>query len=238
MIDLPPPVQQSATAVIAPLEASKWLSSQVLIDADEMLELFKTLNPFYIYLTGQITKKGEGRISQATFLECYRKYIADLQQGIIPEEAQFRHLFSAVFTVTPDVLCSMPIQGDQQMMRNVRPVVQLQSHRMDYSSADHKFRSMTFGADSIFWGLQFSYPQLCRNSETKQVEEVEETEEFPNTHLFRLLQRWVRHNTTPTPFLVAGQRINASMRLGKQCYKWINRHPQLLQKGLRVDGGD
>lgn len=238
MNDLPPQVPQSPTAKIAPIEASKWLSSQVLIDADEMQELFNALNPFYIYLTSQITKKDGGRVSQAEFLDCYRTYIADLQHGKLPDEALFRHLFSSAFTVAPDALCVVLIGDDQQMIRNVQPVVQLQSHRMDYSSADGKFRSMTFGTDSIMWGIQFSYPQLFRNPATKQVEEVDDTESFPNTRLFRTLQRWVRHNTTPTPFLVEGQRINVPMRLGKQCYKWINNHPQLLRKGLRIDGGN
>ncbi len=40
-------------------------------------------------------------------------------------------------------------------------------------------------------------------------------------------KQWVRDNTRATPFSVEGKKINATMRLGKNCFSWINHHPQL-----------
>ena len=105
---------------------------------------------------------------------------------------------------------------------------------MDYSEHDGKFRPMVFGLDSVTWGLQFSYPQLFMDGRTKEAFAVVESEEFPNTALFHQLQRWMRQNTLPTPFLVDGKRVNSPIRLGKACLPWINRHPQLAPKHLQV----
>jgi hypothetical protein len=216
------------------LQASKWLSYPVLIDADEMQALFDELRDFEIYLVSGVSKRGEGRISKEAFLQLYRAYIEALREGILLPESAYRSVFSSVFTATSDALFAVPIEPDKQLIKIEKPVIQLQSHRISYSSVDGKFRSMVWGPDSITWGIQFSYPQIFQHAETKQVIQVAETTDFPNTALFRRLQRWGRHHTTATPFLVEGERINVPVRLGKQCFSWINRHPQLIEKKLSV----
>jgi hypothetical protein len=230
----PPSLRIISVAPKVPMEASKWLDCQVLVDADEMRTLFAALEPFYIYQSSSVMPLGEGGVSHAEFLKCYSDYVSPLQNGQLPEESAYRSLFSSVFTVIPEALYAVAVGNEQQVIRISQPVVQLQAHRMDYSPADGKFHSMTFGVDSIVWGMQFSYPQLFRDPTTKQVEQVNDSPRFPNTQLFRNLQRWVRHHTVPTPILVGGQKLNIPVRLGKQCFSWINRHPQLLRKGLQV----
>lgn len=228
----PPQLRISTLAAEGPMQASKWLQSQVLLSSDEMTALFAALGNFDIFQTSSVLKQDEGRVSHKVFLKCYKAYVDALQQGKTPEESSYK-LFSAVFTADPDSLYAALVGDDKQLIRVCRPVIQLQAHRMDYSSADGKFRSMTFGTDSIFWGIQFSYPQLFQDKQSLQIKQATNAE-FINAGLFQKLQRWVRHHTAPTPFIVNGVKVNVPMRLGKECFAWINQHPQLNQRGLIV----
>ncbi len=216
------------------MEASKWLKVQALVDASEMQDLFHTLGDFKIYVTGTITPRGEGSIGHAKFLEAYKSYVEDLKNRRIPDEGVYRHLFSSVFTISPEFVNVMPIGEERQLIKVLRPVIQLQAHHLDYSIHDGKFRPMVFGIDSVTWGLQFSYPQLFKDSISNEVLTVTENENFPNTRLFHDLQRWIRRQTIPTPFIVENKKINVPMRLGKQCLSWINEHPQLKAKRLTI----
>lgn len=216
------------------MQASKWLACPVLMDDEEMQALFNALPNFEIYLTSCVTKRDQGLISHQEFINIYGQYIAALKHGQMPDDAQFRYLFSSVFTVTSDALYSVLVDSDQHLIRVSQPTVQLQPHKMGYSKADGKFRSKTFGSDSITWGIQFSYPQLYKDHITQEIMEVGIDPNFPNTQLFRDIQRWVRYNTIPTPILVDDKRTNIPMRLGKNCLSWINRHPQLIQQGMKV----
>lgn len=216
------------------MQASKWLSLPVLIDPSELLGLFKALGSFLIYETSQVIPKDKGAISQEAFFEVYKYYIDSLKKGQIPEESVYRSFFSSSFTVTSEALYAIPLPNDRQLVRIYKPVVQLQPHSMDYSPYDDKFRSIVHGPECFLWGVQFSYPQQYLNPETKQVLKVVENDYFPNTHLFRLLQAWVRKNTSPTPFQTQGRVVHVPVRLGKACFEWINLHPQLNSKKLQV----
>lgn len=228
------PLRQSSLLAESPMQASKWLQIQALIDAEEMRALFDHLGDFAIYLAGSLTTRDAGSLSKSQFLTVYEKYAAALKNGQIPDAGEFRAVFSAVFSLSPQLLYAIPVENGKQLIRVSRPVVQLQAHSMDYTIYDEKFRPMVFGLDSILWGLQFSYPQLYLDPATKEVLQVNESDFFPNTRLFRDLQKWIRHQTIPTPFLVGSKQINVPMRLGKQCKEWINRHPQLLSKNIKV----
>lgn len=219
-----------------PLQASKWLKHQILIDIDEMRELFTALGEFFLYQTSGIISEEKGSISHGEFLRCYEGYIDAIKEGHLPEEALYRHMFSSVMTVTPDCLYAISIGDNRQLIRVAKPVIQLQHHRMDYSSIDGKFRSMVLGSESILWGIQFSYPQIFQNPDTGEVEPIKDSTAFPNTSLYRTLQLWIRHHTVATPFLIEGhKKVNIPVRIGKSCFSWINRHLQLAKKGLRVN---
>lgn len=216
------------------LEASKWLSVCVLLDIEEMEKLLESLDP-HIFLTGMVLPKGKSAISKHEFLEHYQYYIEALKAGTMPAEKNYRPWFSSVFTSTYDSVYEIIIEDERHILRADYPVVQLQSHLLGYSFIDGKFRSMVFGTESILWGIQFSYPQLFRNPVSQSVEKVDESPSFPNTKLFRLLQKWIRENTIPTPFRVEGKLTNVPIRLGKICRTWINQHPQLIAKSIKVD---
>jgi len=216
------------------MQATKWLKVQLLIDEGEMQNLLTAMGEFDIYISGAVTHKGEGHLTKAQFLKIYKKYVASLQEGKLPAESDYRQIFSAVFTQDPEALFSIPVGSDRQLMRIAKPVIQLQPHSLGYSQHDNKFRAMVFGTESILWGLQFSYPQLYQDPKTKEALSVDESPQFPNTSLFKNLQRWIRHHTIPTPFLVEGHKINVPMRLGNRCLSWINTHPQLKKHQIQV----
>lgn len=217
------------------LQASKWLSYPVLLDVDEMDTMLDELGNFEIYLVSGVSKRGEGKITKELFLATYRDYINALKEGLDFPESRYRTIFSAVFTANDDALFAVHVGDDQQLIKIAKPVIQLQVHRISYSLVDNKFRSMVLGPDSVAWGIQFSYPQIYQDFKTKQVIQIIESADFPNTALFRRLQRWGRYHTIATPFLVGNQKTNVPVRLGKHCIPWINRHPGLIQKGLVVD---
>jgi hypothetical protein len=216
------------------MQASKWLECQILVDSDEMAALFEALGHFEIYVTGCVVREGEGWIEKSLFLNAYKAYVDCLKQGVLPAQESYFKLFSSVFTSSSEMLCAVAVGEGRQIIRVQRPVIQLQVHQMGYSPLDGKFRPMVFGNDCIAWGIQFAYPQLFQEPETHLVETITNTDRFPNTALFKTLQRWVRHHTVPTPFVIGDQKINIPIRLGKKCLPWINNHPQLIQKGLKV----
>lgn len=214
------------------MEASKWLQVQALLDMDEIVNLFQALGNFKMYRIGALLDLNETELSLDQFLECYRSYISTLKEGKIPQELDYRLAFTSVISVSPDMLQVVPVEGSKQIIKVVKPVIQIQVHRLGYSVVEEKFRPMVKGKESITWGIQFAYPQLFQESE--EVFKVDESELFPNTRLFHTLQKWMRQNTIPTPFLVDGKKMNVPIRLGKKCFSWINRHPQLIEKNIQV----
>jgi hypothetical protein len=231
-------VVRQSTTLEQPLQASKWLKVQALISGNECAHLFQfleeTVGSFFLYSCGVVCNKEKGAIDKQEFLDFYGAYIHSLMSDKIPDLALYRGLFSPVMTMTTDALFSIPVGEDREIIRVSKPVIQLQAHHMDYSTVDKKFHSMVFGIDSIAWGIQFSYPQLYQDTVTKEVEIIKRTKTYPNTVLFQRLQKWMRQYTIPTPFIAEGDVINVPMRLGKECFVWINQHPQLVQKNISV----
>lgn len=223
-----------STSKEPPLQTSKWLKVPVLLDVQEMEELFKSLGAFYLFLCGAVLQKDQGELSQNDFLHQYGSYIDNLKQGILPSIESFKNWFSPAMTVTTEALYSIPVGDGQHLIRISKPVVQMQAHMMDYSPIDKKFRSMVFGSESIPWGIQFSFPQLFQDPVTKQVDATKNTSDFPNYQLFHAIQKWIRQNTLPTPFIAEEELQNVPIRIGKSCLSWINHHPQLVKKGIRV----
>ncbi|MGE3954374.1 MAG: hypothetical protein AB7F31_04140 [Parachlamydiales bacterium] len=196
--------------------ASKWLKVPVLLEGDELEALLHEIGGAF-YLTSGVVERGE--VSVVEFLESYRRYIAGLKRGEIPDREATRTLFSSVWSTTPDALYTQPV-GGRTLIRISLPVIQLRPHFIHYSPLDGQIRSMSPG---ISWGLEFSYPTLLQRGSA--IEKVDDR--FPNTAPFKTLQRWVRHHTLPVPFVIDGKRKNVPIRLGKGCFSWIGGHPEL-----------
>lgn len=192
-----------------------------LLSKEEMAALIEALSPVAIYQTGRVVAAGEERVEVGFFLDAYQRYLETFE-GLLPY----------ALSVTPDAFTTKELDGDRRLVVVKEPVVQLQPHTIAYSKVDQKFRSMVRGPDAISWGYQFSYPLHTQDPETRAVQRVDQS--FPNTPLFRTLQRWIRHHTAPTPMVAEGKQANLPARLGKECFGWINEHPQLREQGLCV----
>ncbi len=218
-----------------PMQVSKWLSCPLLIDELEMKELLDFIVPFEIFIASGLMPHGEGLITREEFLDCYAQYVHSLRRGILPNDPRMPRYFSSVFTRSREALYVVHIDENRQIIKVDQPVVQLQMHRISLGS-DRKIRSNTLGENNICWGIQFSYPQLYQNAEM-QVITIRESDDFPNSALFKSIQKWMRSSTVATPFIVDQQKVNLPIRLGKACFAWINNHPQLKAAGLQIGQG-
>ncbi|NGX26847.1 MAG: hypothetical protein K940chlam6_00772 [Chlamydiae bacterium] len=212
------------------LQVSKSRKLPILLDVSEMRALFEMLSPFWIYDVSRPVDLEEAEIAPEAFLEGYARYVKGIQEGaLIDENLPF---FSAIFTTTKEILYAMPLSNGKNLIKSRLPVIQLQRHHFIYSDT---FHSGVMGKESITWGIQFSYPQLFLDPKTKAIGKVEKNEKFPNTEFFHRLTKWVRDHTRATPFCIGEKRVNQPMRLGKKCFTWINQHPGLKKKGLKVN---
>lgn len=214
-------------------QASKWLQWQVLLDTHEMQALLESLPPFSIHIVSTLVEHSHGRITLGQFLEEYDAYVSSLKRGEQPDEMRCRPFFSSVFTVDSDALYAMQT-GSKFLIKPIRPVIQLQLHHVFRGNVDGKYYPMVHAADSISWGIQWAYPQLFQDPKTKAYAKVDASACFPNTLFFTQLAKWVRVNTLPTPFVFEGKKVNVPIRLGKDCWSWIGKHPHLLRKGITI----
>lgn len=222
---------KSQKTPVAPYEASKWLSIQALLSASEMKDLMESLPPFFIITVGAVLDKNSYLIEKETFCHTYSNYVETLERGEAVDINSYRLPFSSSLSVSLDHFVAHTINDEKEIVKIVKPVVQLQVHAMGYSAIDGKFRPLVFGKDSISWGLQFSYPTLFQDS-NGSVYRVDQT--FPNTPLFHAIQKWIRKKTIPTPMLVGNQKINLPIRIGRECLSWTSNHPDLQKHSLRV----
>lgn len=207
-------------------QGSKWLKFQVLCDREELEKLFSI--PFEIYpLTGVISLS-QVPMAKSFFLDEYASWIEALKQGRIPTDAELRRTLACAFSPDPNALWLQKVGEERYLMKIAQPVVQVQAHYFAYSPLDGVFRPMSMGAESIFWGLQFSFPQIYQNPKTMELSEVGQSSFFQN------IREWVRETTRATPFTVEGKKTNVPIRLGKNCFTWIHSHPQLAARGIHV----
>jgi hypothetical protein len=215
-------------------KTSKLLKVPVLLESEEMKDLLDALGEVLFFETGGIFDKEKGILNRAEFIALYAEYIESLKKCVSPEIKKFASSFSSAMSISPDLLYSVSVDEKRHIIKARKPVIQLTLNQIQYSKEDNSFRSMVYGEGAITWGVQFSYPQIYQNPHTQEILDVDESPEFPNTAVFHTLQKWIRHNSMATPFIVEGVRINVPIRLGKKCFSWINNHPDLVKKGIKV----
>ncbi len=219
----------SSSTVEGVYQGSKYLKYQVLCDPIELSQLFEILETFWIYpLTGIVDGTP---IDPQGFIQEYAAWIEGLKQGLIPSDAALRKLLACALTAELEALWRQEVPNHRFLIKMSKPVIQIQAHFFTYSSIDGVFRPMTMGVGSIFWGLQFGFPQIYQDPKTMEFFEVDAS---PNRELFQKIRQWVRDATRATPFIVDGKRINAPIRLGKNCFSWIHTHPQMVQQKIGV----
>lgn len=214
------------------LQVSKALKFQVLLDAEEMRTLLESLPACNFFMVSEVVNKETAALSVPAFLERYREYVETLKRGEIPNAKAFRGIFSSVLTTSLDILYAQQVGDDRFLIKSLQPIIQLQKHHFFLSDVDGKYHPMIQGDDSISWGLQFSYPQIAQDPKTSNFSKVDDS--FVNTQLFSALSKALRKLSVPTPFIYRDVKTNVPIRLGKQCFTWIEKHPQLIKKGVQV----
>lgn len=207
-------------------QGSKWLKLQVLCEAEEMEPLFERLSPVEIFpLTGIVDGNP---IDLEHFLSVYKKWVDNLKKGILPEDLELKKYLAAVCVKNREDLWLQEIPQKGYLTKISRPVLQMQAHYFTYSALDDVIRPMSMGSQSIFWGLQFAFPQVYQDSQTMDIKFVEDLS------IFETLRKWSREFTKPTSFLAGQNRINSSIRIGRKTLSWIHEHPQLKMQQLAV----
>lgn len=219
-----------------PLNVSKWIKLPLLIDVEEMVSLLhfvkEQAGPFWLFNVQGVMHVDEGILSPEAFLDVYREYIAALQSGEVASLERFNSHFSYVLSMTEEALYAIDCGSNRRLLKACLPVVQMQPNRCGYSLEDQTFRTQVYGQNTFSWGMQLGYPHVFQNPKTLEVYSVHD---LPNTPLFGAIQKWVRSNTRPTPFLIDGQKKNEPIRLGKACFAWINQHSQLREQNISVE---
>ena len=216
------------------LQVSKWIKVQLLLDREEMIDLIEKLDPFYLIMVSKPVKKQRAILEKKDFLQSYSEYVQALKQGRVIQDNYIRENFSCAMTRSKELFYAMPVLEDRLLIKPTLPVIQMQMHQFLFSPTEKIFYPMALGQKTVSWGIQFSYPQFYQDPKTKEIARVVKGEKFPNTELFSLLMKWVRQATIPTPFLVQEERVNATIRIGKKCVKWIHTHPQLHALNIKV----
>lgn len=212
-------------------QAARWLKIQALLDDVELASLMQALEPFSIYpLSGALPREAFP-MPKERYLATYRGWIEGLKAGIVP--TSFGSLNASMWTKSAESLWFQEFPDKRVVAKPKEPFLLVQVHFMGYSRVDKVFRPMSLSQDSIFWGLQFSFPQIYEHTEKGIVE----AGDHPNAVLFQRVRKWSRDNTRPTPMNVEGARENLPIRIGKNCLSWVNDHPALVAKELHV-GGD
>src|SRR3569832_2032628 len=198
---------------------SKWLKTQVLLDHEEMRACLEALSSFEFYNVSSITSRDQLEIAHTTFLKGYENYVVALKEGRIP--AIDRPLFSSVATVEPGAIYADEVQPGRWMAKLQKPVVQLQHHRFFASKLDHKVHPMVMSPESIYWGLQFAFPQIFFDGSGGNYTKTSDEEQFPNSGLFAKLLKWLRAFSAPTTFVWDGHKVATPLRLGKESFFWF-----------------
>ncbi|PIS01090.1 MAG: hypothetical protein COT84_04225 [Chlamydiae bacterium CG10_big_fil_rev_8_21_14_0_10_35_9] len=214
-------------------KASKWLHYPILCDPSELEQLFALWERFSIYSIGKVHSKNIQEISRKDFLSSFTKSIENLKKNTVSTKDL---MLPAVITEDKDCLYQYSPKENYYILKVERPVIQCQLHKFRFSHLDGSIRSMVFSNDSVFWGIQFSFPTLFQDPFTNQIVKVDET--FSNAHFVPLLRKWMRQHTFPVHFLYEDKILNSGMRLGKKCFSWINNHPELQAINLSVQNNE
>lgn len=219
----------STAAAEGQFQASRWLQVGALLSDKELAELFSSMGAFELFITGEVVEEGQELVNTAAVLGVYSGALAAAREG-----RQVPRLSTLFLTVTADALYAVRVKEDRLTVRARRPVIVVRPYTLAYSQVDRKIRPHVHGPSAFFWGLEFAYPRLFQDPETGAIITVDESVDFPNTRLFRLLQRWLRSHTLPSPFWIGEERLISTARLGRHCFSWINDYPALQVEGLEV----
>lgn len=222
----------SSPSIEGPLRVSKWADIRLLVDEEEMQSLIAALHGTAFYATDRIVSGDDICRTYEQFLYDYHLYLQALKENRL--DTSWKRPFQLALNRDPDALYQIVLEDGRRILKCCRPVIHMQGNEFSFSPVDRKIHTKTFGKKGVSWGIHLSYPNLFQDPKTHLAYPVTISDAFPNTALFRGLQKWMRENTLPTPFLIDGNRYVAPLRLGKRCFSWIGEHPQLQELPLTI----
>jgi hypothetical protein len=206
-------------------QAAKWNSIQVLLDPDELKELCKL--PFEIFPLSGIDSLVDLPFSKERFVTSYAEIVNRLKSGEVNLQISQSSIRAVAWLEEGDAPAFQELKPSFFMARPQKPYVRVELHEMIFSEETFLFKPMIRSKESIFWGLQFSYPQIYQETSGA-------IQNSPKSLLFSKIRSWVRDFTVPTPIGKGDLKQNFSIRIGKKCFSWIDQHAQLNKFGLKV----
>lgn len=195
-------------------DVSKFLHLQMLLTPRELEKLFAHLGFFEIYDNSSVQTEKKA-LPQEEFLKIYRTYFDSL---FTKEKVPIK---GYAITCDPNAVKAVNVADGRVLIKPALPVIQLKEHSFIYGQ-DGAFHSNVHGQDVIRWGIQWSFPQIFVDPETKMVHHVLKEEKFLNAELFRKAMKWMRYNTKPTPFNIEGRIKRATFRIGLLCVDQVS----------------
>ena len=126
----------------------------------------------------------------------------------------------------------LKVQNRGFIARQNKPVIEIKPFAFMLSSENQLLENV-FGKGSVDFGIDFSYPMLFRsNGEVVKTKDLfKEGEEFDKIKVFK------RKYTIAAQFMLNGERLNGSFRIGKRA---INTAKEVLYhlNGLSLRGID
>lgn len=214
-----------------PYSAAKFQKTSALLEVAELRSLFNTLESevgkLYFYHIGAVLEESLLQGSIESIVELYGESLVALKNN-----EKIKPL-SIAMTLDPNTLYMIDAGGGKRIVKFLTPSIHITSTAICYLPELQEFKEKLYGSDLISWGLQFSYPQLFQEHKSQLVQNP--LQEGVNAKLFKLQQRWLREHTKPTFFLTEKGQIKTAIRLGKECYSWINSHPKLQKAHIHID---
>lgn len=214
------------------LQASKWMYIRMLLDPEELIDLFSKITPAFLLNISTVCRYNSIMTSTQELIDVYTQYIQSLQEGRGYQD--YTKALSWALSSTLDPFYLMQLQEERFLVKLKKPVIRMQHFHFHYIFEQHSFILTHHAEHSIAWGLEFSFPQFYQDAHTCLPVEVFKNHHYPNTQVFKMMQKWVRDYTVPVPFIMDGNKKVAPFRLGKKCFKWIHLYPDLRKRGLAV----
>lgn len=215
-------LRQSSPAVQGVYSGAKWMHIRAMLDPEEWEDLSEELGKNCMFTVGKMTKKIPF-LSSVEITDALYK----MKKSFISSEIDINDLQ----LITPFALSCKSTSFYQFCVKDLvnvqilEPVIQVQMHFFRICPINHTFHSMVMAQDSIFWGLQFSFPQIFQNSLHGCIKQVDKSGE--NFRLFSFVRKWMRDHTTSTKVSFENKVVPLPIRWGKKCLSWASSHPQI-----------
>lgn len=211
---------------------SKWISIEVLLDEIEIRLLLECLSPLFLLKTHKSIEESSFIFDKKDFVKEYTTYISQLKNGKVPEIKSFKKLFHFFLTANLQDLFIKPLSIDKEVLLFNCPLIEVKPICLSISQVDESIRAMPLSPNGILWGLSFSFPQIIQKATTIDIDQID-FQKNVNGIVFKKIRKWIRDHTKATPVMINSKKINIPIRLGKNCFSWINNHPQ-LDKNLKI----